>query len=168
MPAHLLGPSREAIMPSAVRTALAALALLLACAPAPAADPTPEQIARWVRELDDDSFDVRENASKQLWAAGRAAEPALKEAARSSSAEVRLRAQTILDKFKWGIYPDTPPEVIALVNQARVGDGPRKRDAVKGLMKLGGPGCVAVIRMAAADDSAERRSMLGFITLEAS
>src|SRR5205807_6109306 len=75
---------------------------------APAAPPpSQEDIARWVDQLGDKRFANREQASKQLWAAGQAAEPALGKALQSTDAEVRRRARDILDKFKYGIYPDT-------------------------------------------------------------
>jgi hypothetical protein len=34
----------------------------------------PEQIARWIRELGDNDFQARENASRRLWEAGKGAE----------------------------------------------------------------------------------------------
>ncbi|HZT82014.1 MAG TPA: hypothetical protein VFA26_17440 [Gemmataceae bacterium] len=146
----------------------AALVLLLASARAFAA-PTPEQIAGWVRDLGDDRFEVRANASRQLWAAGRAAEPALKEAARSTDTEVRLRARAILDKFKWGIYPDTPQDIRTLIGRYRAGDAAGKQEAVKGLLQLGRPGCLPLAKMAAAEDNpADRKVLLQAITDNAS
>src|SRR2546423_1460347 len=81
-----------------------------AAAPAPSA-PTKEQIARWIQQLGDNQFDAREEASRKLWEAGQAAEAALQAAAKSDDAEVKRRAEELLEKFRWGIYPDTPKEV---------------------------------------------------------
>lgn len=83
------------------------------------APPTKEQIAEWVRELGDDEFQIRENATKNLWEAGRLAEDALAEVRESDDLEVRHRGGELLDKFKWGIYPDTIPELVVLIQQYR-------------------------------------------------
>src|SRR5262245_40416237 len=105
---------------SPVRAAVLAAVLLL---PAPslaqpaAKPPTKEQIAQWVKELGADDFDVRENASKKLWEAGEAAEAAVAEAAKSGDAEVARRAAELAEKFRWGIYPNTPQRVVELVGR---------------------------------------------------
>ena len=71
---------------------------------------TPEQLSKSVGELANPRFAVREKASKTLWEAGRASETLLREAAKSSDEETANRAKAILEKFDWGIYPDTVPE----------------------------------------------------------
>ncbi|HEY7423835.1 MAG TPA: hypothetical protein VH682_06270, partial [Gemmataceae bacterium] len=38
-----------------------------------------------------------------------------KKALQSDDAEVVRRARAILDKFRWGIYGDTPAEVVTLI-----------------------------------------------------
>ena len=98
---------------------VAAAALVAAAAPPVA---TEEEIARKVKDLGDNSFAVREQASKTLWEAGRAAEAALQDAVKSSDPEVVRRSRELLDKFKWGIYPDTPKEVLELIQQYRTGE----------------------------------------------
>ncbi|HZT78852.1 MAG TPA: hypothetical protein VFA26_01415, partial [Gemmataceae bacterium] len=97
------------------------LAVILAL---PSADPAPTraQIAQWVKDLGDNNFEVREAASKRLWQAGEAAEPAVLEALKSDDAEVRRRAGELAEKFRWGIYPDTPPKVLDLIGRYRNGD----------------------------------------------
>jgi hypothetical protein len=50
-----------------------------------------------------------------LWQAGLAAEPALRRAAADPDRETRLRAQIILEDFRFGILPDVPEEVNALI-----------------------------------------------------
>ena len=62
--------------------------------------PTREQIAKWVKELDDDSFEVREKATTKLAEAGKAAEPDLTKALQANpSAEASQRIKQILDKL---------------------------------------------------------------------
>lgn len=54
------------------------------------------RIARLVAQLDDDSYDVRETAEKDLVAIGEAARDAVKKAASGTSAEAKQRAARIL------------------------------------------------------------------------
>lgn len=86
-----------------------------------------EDIARAVAELGSDRLATREEASRRLWLAGRSAEPALKTAAASVDAEVRLRARSILERFRYGIFPDTPAEVVNLIQEFR--NAPTERRA---------------------------------------
>jgi WD40 repeat protein len=66
--------------------------------PAKAVDAT--NVPRWVADLDDDDFAVREKATKSLRGVGEAARPALEKAlAHSPSAEVRSRAGSLLAKL---------------------------------------------------------------------
>jgi hypothetical protein len=66
----------------------------------PAAPVPAGRIARWVADLDDDNFAVREQASRELEAAGGAARAALQKAlAGEPSAEVRRRAEALLQKL---------------------------------------------------------------------
>jgi tetratricopeptide (TPR) repeat protein len=132
----------------------AALALLLVLsAPAGAAPPaaTAEQIATWVRQLGADDFATREKATKLLWEAGKAADPAVQAAARSEDPEVRRRATEVLDKFRWGIYPDTPAEVVALIGRYQAGAGDVKETVVRQLLDRGGPGCAALAKIVTAE-----------------
>ena len=66
------------------------------------------RITALVVALDADSFETREAASSELRALGRLAEPALRKALGSASAEVRERAQVLLDAMESGGEP--PPE----------------------------------------------------------
>ena len=131
---------------------LAALFLLLpsqACpAAAPPPGPLPSQIARWVVELGDDSFAVREAATKKLQAAGSPAEPLLEKAAGSSDAEVARRAKTILAEFRWGIYPDTPENVVELIRKYQSAARSEKRPLIEKLFAAGSAGCRALIKIA--------------------
>ncbi len=127
--------------------------LLLAGIGSFAAPPTPAEIAKAIKQLSDDSFEVREAASKLLRAAGKAGEPALEEAAKSSDAEVSRRAQEILEEFRWGIYPDTPAAVANLVNRYRTGDNDTKLQAIRDLIKTGAPGADALRKITLVEDN---------------
>ena len=81
-----------------------------------------EAIVQAVEQLGAPQFSVRRQASRYLWRAGLAAEPALRRAAQEPDREVRLRAQLILDDFRYGILPDVPDEVNVLIRQFRDGD----------------------------------------------
>src|SRR5262249_6073895 len=127
---------------------------------APADGAGREQIATWVRQLGDNEFPVREEATRRLWEAGRVAEAAVTEAARSEDAEVRRRAAGILDKFRWGIYPDTPAEVVTLIGRYQAGGREVKESVVRQLFEKGGPGCAALIKVASAEPDPDIRRSL--------
>jgi hypothetical protein len=95
---------------------LACCAIALVAADEPTKETIHEQVAHWVRDLGDDAYFKRENASKRLREAGRSAESALKKAAASGDLEMRRRCQVILDDFRWGLYPDTPAKVAAMLS----------------------------------------------------
>jgi hypothetical protein len=92
--------------------------------------PTKEQIAQWVMDLGNDEFAKRENASKQLWLAGRLAEAALKEALKSDDLEVKRRSHELFSKFKWGIYPDTPAKIVEMVQRYQSGTDVKVQGAI--------------------------------------
>ena len=146
----------------AVSTALAVALCLLPSLPAEAPQPvaTPEQIARWVEQLGDKDFDKRQEASKRLWEAGEPAEKPLEAAAKGDDAEVRRRATQILDKFRWGIYPDTPKRVGELIGRYQAADGPVKTELVRQLFDEGVPGCRALAKIATAESDANLRAQI--------
>jgi tetratricopeptide (TPR) repeat protein len=156
-------------MSSAWKCALP-LVLLLGAAPATVAappEPTAEQVARWVEQLGDNRFDVRQEASRHLWETGRAAEPALAQAAQSTDVEVRRRANDLLDRFRWGIYPDTPADVVALIGRYQAGDVSAKQAVVGRLLDRGSPGCAALSKVLTAEPSEPvRRSLLLVVAQE--
>jgi hypothetical protein len=151
------------------RSTLAALALgalavtFLAAAPVPT-KPTKEQIAGWVKQLGADDFTTREEATKRLWQAGEAAEAALQEALASDDAEVKRRARELLEKFRWGIYPDTPAKVVDLITAYKAaGDANSKTRLVGELLKAGSHGCRAVVKIARAEEPGLRRQLFAEI-----
>jgi WD40 repeat protein len=85
--------------------------------------PESELLNRLIAELDDDSFAVREKASRELAKLGRAAEPALREAlAATRSAEVRRRLKDLLQKVPptRSFRRDLSPEQWRLIRAAAV------------------------------------------------
>jgi tetratricopeptide (TPR) repeat protein len=140
---------------SRARTRLACLALLTLAVPCPAAappaGPLPAQVARWVEQLGDDAFAVREAATRKLRAAGAPAEAALEKAAAGGDPEVVRRAKGILADFRWGIYPDTPAAIVALIQRYQAVSGVEKRAVIEKLFAAGGPGCRALVKIARAE-----------------
>src|SRR5687767_14941819 len=76
---------------------------------------TDSQIAEAIRQLGDQDFDLRKQATRTLWAAGTAAEPALRRALEEGDPEVVRRARSILSNLAYGITPDMSADVIELM-----------------------------------------------------
>lgn len=134
------------------------LVLALSLAATAAAAPTAEEITRAVEQLGDKAPAVRKKATDFLRAAGRAAEPALKDAARSKDPEVARRAKEILDEFKWGVYPDTPKKVLDLIAKYRTGDANAKRAVVADLARMNTAGYTVLLKIVTAEESPEFRT----------
>jgi tetratricopeptide (TPR) repeat protein len=83
--------------------------------------PSAEEVAQHVRQLGADDYHVREEATRWLWAAGPAAEDALKAGLKSDDAEVVARCRDLLDKIPYGITPDMPRRFVELIATARSG-----------------------------------------------
>ncbi len=115
------------------------------------------EISKSIGWLGSPRFRVREKASQTLWEAGRAAEPALRKAARSNDPEVAQRAKAILDRFDCGIYPDTPAVVREAIEAFRAGADSEKQEAATRLMRLGTPGLLALRKLLPRLDNAEQR-----------
>ncbi len=120
-------------------TGLVHLAALIACA-APA-DRGPGLL---VQDLGSPLFTVREQATRSLWKLGETARPALTAALQSPDAEIVRRARDILDKFDWGILPDTPPEVLKQIREFRSNIPEKQQAAVSALVPLGEPAVPAL------------------------
>src|SRR5438270_7785717 len=107
---------------SRVRLAVVLIAVgALAQPRSPAEAPRAEEIARVVGRLGADDYRVREQATARLWAAGPAAEEALKAGLKSADAEVVARCRDLLDKIPYGITPDMPRRFVELIAAARSG-----------------------------------------------
>jgi tetratricopeptide (TPR) repeat protein len=85
--------------------------------PPPVAPQPAKDIETLIRELADESYRVRENATRDLWKLGDKALPALREAIVSPDPEQVFRAREVLRKIQLHITPDTDPGIIALVER---------------------------------------------------
>ncbi len=140
--------------------ALVAAAWAVSGSAAPLPRPTPEQIARWVKQLGDNDFAAREEASRKLWAAGEPAEAALHEAAKSDDAEVSRRARDILDKFRVGIYPDTPKELVEQLLNYQAADAEQKAKIVVKLAEGGAAAQRALRKLVTSEEDVEVKRLL--------
>jgi tetratricopeptide (TPR) repeat protein len=152
--------------------ALAAAALAAPTSPPPAVPPpkgpTPEQIRQAIDELASPRFAVRERASKLLWEAGRAAEADLRAAARGKDEEAANRAKAILEKFDWGLYPDTPAEIVKLIERFRGGDPDARQQVVGELMRVKPPRFDVLRKVIANEQDEEaRKQMYGRMAVQA-
>jgi tetratricopeptide (TPR) repeat protein len=126
-----------------------------------AAPPAESDISRWIAELGDSRYAVREQAIKKLWEAGPDAEPAVRKAAESADAEISRRAKQLVEKYDWGIFPGTPPDVVTQIGRYRGSDDDGKRQAIRALISLGRPGYPSVGRLAARAESVTERAAIG-------
>jgi len=119
--AHTTAPHillcKQAIMPSGLFYVVTAATLLAAQSSEPPAAPEGLEIARAVTQLSDDDFSVRQRATDFLWRAGPTAEGPLRQALKSADPEVRTRAAAVLNRVRLGIRPETPAEVLVLIDQ---------------------------------------------------
>jgi hypothetical protein len=74
-----------------------------------------ENVKRWIKQLGDDSSEVREQATQELMRLGSAARGELRRAAKDDDVEVSRRAQRCLDKIAEGEGPDALPAALRLV-----------------------------------------------------
>jgi len=111
----------------------------------PESEPKPEpEDSDWetravqaINDLSSDDFLKREAATLNLWRIGEKAEPLVRKATESDRLEVRTRAQRLLALFMFGIYPDTPKDILEQINQFRHGDAKAKTTAIQYLYSLG-------------------------------
>ncbi len=86
--------------------------------PAPAQEAAPaKSLDALVRELSNEDYKTRENASREIWKQAEKALPVLEEAAKSTDPEQAIRAKELLQKIRLEITPDTDPTVAALVER---------------------------------------------------
>lgn len=70
-----------------------------------------------IKNLASETFRVREDASRELWATGQAALEPLREAARSEDPERAMRAAEVVEKLELHITPTTSPEIVELIRR---------------------------------------------------
>ena len=100
----------------------------------PSEPPTDDEIRQAVERLGHEKFSERERATKLLWAAGPAAEKALRAVADSTDPEVKRRARLLLDRIAFRIEPDAPPDVIAQMQRYRNGAPEEQADVLRQLL----------------------------------
>lgn len=104
---------------------------------APVAGPAPADAAiaaEAVARLSDDSFKVREAATRDLWKLGEQALPELQRAAAGDDPEAAIRARELIRKIELGILPDSSARIVDLVMRYDRGN-PDERRAVIGELK---------------------------------
>ncbi len=82
---------------------------------APLKDTALLSVEQLARELNDDVYSVREKATEQLWYHGTSALPRLREMMRSKNPEEAIRARELVRKIEMGLFPDTDPNLLAIV-----------------------------------------------------
>jgi tetratricopeptide (TPR) repeat protein len=132
------------VLPGIGLLLLGAIAGLASDPPTADKKPAGPTVAQLVEDLGHPAYSVREKAFAELWKRGAAAIPALEKAARDPDPEVAKRARELLDKFAWGILPDTPPEVLKLIRQFQAGPAEERKAAVADLLRQGKAGRAAV------------------------
>ncbi|MHB1425062.1 MAG: WD40 repeat domain-containing protein [Gemmataceae bacterium] len=97
--------------------------------------PDAKQIARWIAELDDDAFKVREQAMRELSEAGFDAADALRRAlANSPSAEAKRRMEDLLNRLNKGGDPERLRSLRAIEVLERIGT-PQAKEVLWGLSR---------------------------------
>jgi hypothetical protein len=103
--------------------------------PKPAPANNDRRIPELIVQLDDDDFDVREKATKELLNMGPVVEAPLRETiAKAPSAEVKRRAELILEKLKGG--PSTPealrvPRALEVLERINTPEARKVAEALK-------------------------------------
>jgi WD40 repeat protein len=94
----------------------------------PAAAPDPKRVAKLLADLEDERFEVREQASRELEALGGPAEPALRQAlAGRPSAEARRRLTALLEKLAGAPTPEEVRAIRVVEALERVGTAAARR-----------------------------------------
>ena len=118
-----------------------------------------------IEDLNDNNFHVRESATIRLWMIGDRAKPFVRKAADGGNLEVRSRALRMLSLFKFGIYPDTPEEVVKLINQFRHGGQSDQTNAIQQLYSLGQMATVTKL-IRSIDDPNNRKRLVNAVVDE--
>ena len=144
------------------------LSLPTSSAPAPTPEvkksPAVEEIKKAIEELGSNRFAVRDKAKKFLADAGAAAEPLLEEAAKNPDEEIASAAKAILEKYQWGLYPDTPKDLRDLIEKFRSGAPDQRQQLIGQLLKLNPLPFPAIRKLIAKEEDADVREQI-FATL---
>jgi len=123
------------------------------------AAPSGEVIRRAVGQLGSPDYGTRERAMLRLWRLGMAARPALVDAAAAGDPEIAVRARSILERLRWGLTPETPPETRRLIDQFRHGQVAVRQVLVSRLHDAGQDE-LAIRLISAVDDPAEQEQLI--------
>ncbi|MGE3776529.1 MAG: tetratricopeptide repeat protein [Pirellulaceae bacterium] len=92
-----------------------------------------------IESLRADTYELRQQAMERLWSAGEAAVPALEAATRDRNAEVRARAEFVLDYLRMGVGHDAPRSLLRDIERFRTGSAEERRHAVRSIETAGRP-----------------------------
>jgi hypothetical protein len=102
----------------------------------PALSPADLGISKLIAQLDDDDFDVREKATKDLMAMGQAAEPLLRQSLQNKpSAEAKGRIERILARLSRSTVPPAELRALRAVEALEHMDAPEVREILQELAK---------------------------------
>lgn len=123
--------------------------------PAESHPPAEARVRGAIGKLGSKTFAERQDAMHFLWSVGQAAEPELRQAAGSADPEIRLRANAILDRFRLGVFANTPQQTVALIHRFRDGDAPARRDVMRTLVER--KDLRTILSLAAAEENSDLR-----------
>lgn len=119
---------------------------------------TAEQIAVAITQLGDDRIAVRDAATERLWRGGLDVQPSLEAARKHPDGEIRLRAESILSRFRYGLFADTPPELAEQIKRFHRSEF-NSRSAVLRELIVGG-GVSTAVALVRGEPNPQQRSML--------
>lgn len=111
------------------------IALAAASLAAPVAPKAPAAMPGTVAALSDESYAVREKATRELWALGDKALPELQKALEGNDPEAAVRARELIRKIELGILPDSSSKIVALVMRYDRGGVEEKRTVINELKR---------------------------------
>ncbi|MCW1921802.1 hypothetical protein OKA05_04510 [Luteolibacter arcticus] len=106
------------------------IALAAASLAAPVTPKEPTALPEAVVALSDESYAVREKATRELWALGDKALPELRKALEGNDPEAAVRARELVRKIELGILPDSSPKIVAEVLRYDRGGVEEKRAVI--------------------------------------
>lgn len=136
-----------------------------AAEPAESSQTTDPQIVAAIAQLYDADFKVRQRATRALWAAGEAAEPALRAELGQAGPEVAGRIRAILSNLAHGLTPDTSPEIIDLVARYRTGPAGVRRQVTDTLAQRGADGARVLLKLRAREQDPGVRGIISAVLL---
>jgi tetratricopeptide (TPR) repeat protein len=118
-----------------------------------------------IGRLGSDDPAAREEATRFLWASGSAAAAALRQAAASGDPEVASRAATVLRNIEYGLLPDTPAEILDLLDLYLSRNHAQRVMAVNRLASLGPRGLRVLLALRDHErDPDDRQLILAVLT----